>query len=336
MDSNTRIMYSPNMNIVIGSGIAGLHMAIELRLAFPKSEVLVIDKNFQETQTSFHCPAAVAMRGTQRGISQLGDIIRDSFDYFEKYIGTADLKGWLETDLIAVETRQNKLSSFIRRYGDDHRESDLGLEHEETSYIFEPSVYLHSLKHKAKSLGVTFKVGYMTRFFDHRLEISSGDIFPYEKLFLTTNQDLSFLGDYPTAKKVSGFYISTPLENLNFDHPKFRTYKHLKFNGINLTKENDRYLIGASSVEGSSLAFDLMDMKWLNQMKEELSSILTFKSSKNVLFHKSIRLKGKKRLPLYGVLDESQSLFSLTYLYKNGYVFSPYLAKKICEDIDKM
>ena len=137
---------------IIGGGIAGsslLHSLAKEHFSF--DEVLFFHSENFAFPCSLHSTAVVAPRGVSAGVSQLGDILKSSFEVFQKHVHDEAPSGVYP--IRQFTGTQKKLDAFKLRYPHGKETSDLEVLKlkqkiyfaSEDAYLVDPPVYLNWL-----------------------------------------------------------------------------------------------------------------------------------------------------------------------------------------------
>lgn len=308
--SNT---YQPKIAI-IGAGIAGRSVAYYLRKKKPFLDIDIFDGKNYFPPTSLSSTGIVTSHGVQKGITPLGDLLWDSFEFFCKFYHEAKPRGvYLGKHFHLIHPREKEK---CRRYAHltpssfGHKNSYT--QYQEDCFCIEPSEFLNwlypdqhivselvfDLKQEEKKVILTFSQGRQA--YDWVWDCRNW-----------TNHRQREL------KPVQGAYIEFDWLN------PWSEFQSFGVEGFNLILKGPQKKGLFGSVNENADYF-LFDQNLLYQKFEEVSSLLGFSLEMGGhRFKVGIRTKGKKRMPQ---LLQQGRVVSLNALYKNGWSFGPYLA----------
>lgn len=326
--------------VVVGDGIAAWSTLFLLKKEIfesenlDKFEIIQLAENNLAPVCSFSTTAINSLRGTEKGMSELGDLIVDSYAYFKELQEEFSFKGvekGIERQFWYKDSKnKEKWEKRYPSFKESHR-----------FYYEDSEAYLIS----SEILGVDLK----SRFFTHETHhafvtsvdgkklITTKGEFEFDKLILCISNETKLFKSLfdgalekvvTHAKPVAGSY-------LEFDLDLNKNGFSYALEGHHLIYKNEikKLLIG-STTENQSDSY-LADMSKLKSIYEEVLSVfkdeLDIPSFSKAKIKTGIRQKGYKRLPFFGEI--SKDIYSIHSLYKNGFTFAFLGAKVIREKL---
>jgi hypothetical protein len=323
--------------LVLGNGICAQSILFEMikdnKFDLDNLSVGQISDNNSFLACSENTTSVVSLNGTTRGMSDLGDLIIDSYDYTVEYIKKNSLKSFKKGEHYFLPSpKKEKLGNFVRRFGEPEeiyflKEAMLGKTSE--NYLVDPDILKNELEaHISKS--IIKKINSLIISVDNNI-VTCLDGSMYKARII-----ISCLGAYTKeifphvdvdkTKKVPGDYLvfeNCQLSNENFvlscGHHNL-VYRHF----------SKTVLIGGTSLHSQWDSVDYIEIKdqydfYRGILKEKLPE---FSKGK---IRSGMRHKGVRRRPFAGELFKNT--YSLHGVYKNGYTFSFYLGRKILNQI---
>jgi hypothetical protein len=317
--------------LVVGNGLAA--WGVLNRFAEIKSDLKITQVSQEKVLPScaLKSTATVSLNGIQKNISPLGDLLYDSFftttSLIEKWgTGTIEKAEHLHLgNSDKIKQRFHTLENIEKSY---LKSSHLGARGD--VYLFNPSEFYdwfnHHIKKQIQNLSeyndlvTDFKVDGNNVF----VETLSGRRFLSKKLILTTG---AWGRGKTGGKLVCGHYLSW--HNCDFEESFL-----ISLNQHNLIYNKSTKLLmlgGTSNSDEVSLA-DVEKLKSMYQcfveiFRSELPAV------ENAKLSYGVRQKGKKRMPYWGKLQESDNIYTIHSLYKNGYTLGWELGKRIVDQI---
>ncbi|EQC44260.1 FAD-dependent oxidoreductase [Bacteriovorax sp. Seq25_V] len=318
--------------VVVGDGIAARCMLFALALddSFDNSKKIlhISSDSFYPTCTA-RTTSVVSFGAHQKGISILGDLLVDSLFAFEEFCTTYSPEGVeFSRQYYVKPENESKLAQFNERYSHKTKIFNVECAFDRCAIINSSSLnswleasYLKYFSNYTKVDDVVTAVNLK----DHVINTRKRDLVPYSKLLLCTGPYTPFLfkeKKLPEGKAVSGSYFQW--EDIDLGSDSF-VLSQGHFNIIYRSGEK-LVLFGGTSYEG--IVFD----HYLQELRENYESFvsvfreLPLPSIETASVITGIRHKGKKRLPSFYTEND---MIVLNGLYKNGFSFPFYFAKKI-------
>ncbi len=284
---------------------------------------------------SFNTTSIVALRGTEQGLSPLGDLIVSSYKIFCELFNQNKFAGVERANLFHSSLENSEEAEKLkRRYNDlttssniyTYKTKNKHLLHKEECYIITPELFIKSLSDNSKfheykfiktivssinNTVVEFIEGELT--FDLVIDCSGASYLSYEH-FNQENIIKPAHGSYLYSKMDlgnKGFALS--LNELNFIY-RAQTSEVL----IGSTTDGRNYL----GVDGKNL------LSIYNKFNDEFNMNLIDFSQFEI--KQAIRAKGRKMLPVAKKVDDN--LYLINNLYKNGFSFSFSLCSDLIDD----
>lgn len=299
--------------IIVGSGIISqtLIYYLQQKPQFKDHSFIEISDHHFYPSCSVTSTATVALRNTQKGISELGDLIVNGYQSFKKFAEDEKPSGVEEVDHY-FET-QNKSEKFLKRYGQDS--------FFEKSYLVLWDEYSNWLKKKrVKTVETVNDIAISAD--GNILQTKSGKNYQYDYLFWCTNK-VPFI----ESKKRPGSYLECSLE--------LTESKILEIDGINiiLRSRDQKILIGSTTEIANHLVADLMKLKKLHEtaktyLKNKMN--LEIPEFKNFSIKTGLRSLGDRKPKVTRIHTNEWGVFDLN---KNGYLLSHHLSQKLIEKL---
>jgi len=326
--------------IFIGSGVCSLSLAHYYLKKFPKNRVKIIHSSGFFPAVDNQILLIVSSNGMKKGLSPLGDLLVDSFNFFKKH--HSGFNGVYECDQFHLRLPEDKYrSKFDRRFGQVHRQLDLdylsnpldGVE--ARSFIVDAGTFFDTLVKEFKS-NIQFIPDLVTSF-SLAKEISvltnSGQTFKTNDLFLAGGAYSKFLpssfinsSHLQRHKTISGGVWSA---NCDLGEKSFI----LTIDMANLVYHSERKMLQIGG-RSSDLAIDCDCFTGIKSNYDLFKQIVRFVpdfADGSVIT--SFRSKGRNRLPFYQSRRfDNNRITHLSGVYKNGYTTGPYLANMLLSE----
>jgi hypothetical protein len=317
---------------IVGGGISGLLTAFYLiqerkarSLSIPTINLFVSPLYPSCTLSS---TATVALRGTKKGLSPLGDQLVDAFYEVEKFLREITPHGAYEGVLTTFNHPMSpSFEKVSKRY---HNHSQTKETHgynsfKEKTFLFSPFQFTAWL-YKSLISHVNFIQETITKIEDNNLISLDGKNYFSDQIIFAAGAYNSLLVEDDRVKKslpVSGSYLefSSDLGDESFCH----TYNELNYVYLAFEK---KILFGSVSQEGFWLSPDLKSLRvryeeWQNT---HLTRLPPFDEA---IIKIGIREKGRKREPFVYSLNKQKNQWVIGGMYKNGYSLAFLLGKKL-------
>jgi hypothetical protein len=314
--------------MIIGSGIAAecfKFSLIESGLS-NNIDLTQISAQGQINSPSFNTTGVIALRNTQRGMSELGDLIVDSYTKFVDFFDQYNFKGITPADYFHLSKMESLASEKLRRrYSDLTQiskffEKELGQEfllHKEMSYIVEPKEFISNLASNEKFNKYNLINAIVSKVNTKDLVSSNGN-FDFDVLIDCSGAHMleySHIDEFKELilKPAHGSYL-LGMKNLGG-----RSF-NLTLDDMNLTYRSNSHeiLIGSSS---DKKTFSGVDFFKLSQMYEAFKDELKIDLPELSHFDckEAIRAKGRKMMPI--ACKVSNNIYAVNNLYKNGFTY---------------
>lgn len=338
-------MKSSQTFIIIGNGVAAWRINAELERKFVDANILRIGSGPFAPACSFRTTSINSLRGTQKGISPLGDLMVDSYEEFVRFMEREAPDGVFKSFEYQIWDNANQ-EKWGRRYKESTQLSSVegielskkfcGVKNE--AYLIDPLEFYHWHK---RSLSQTeevddFIVKAEKEGAGHRVWTQRGRSIYADKVFLCAGHDSPVFSSLITEEKcldylsrskpVRGAYLISEMSGEERSFSIAIENKHLIF-------RNGKLIIGSLSENDSSVVSQksgpMKELYDFVQAHLKDASILPPFEEMNVVV--GARHKGPKRSPWWGVCGEN--LYGIFGLYKNGFSFSFKAAKDLIKEI---
>lgn len=337
-------MKSPQTFIIIGNGVAAWRVNAELERKFVDAKILRIASETFVPACSFRSTAINCLRGTQRGISALGDLIVDSHEEFCSFMDNHGPKGVTKAYEYQIwdENNPESAAKWERRFGAHEefdsvedialRKSYRGVKSE--AYLIDPyQFYQWHIEQLNNTEEIDDHVIEVTKSAGrHRIITQRGREFFADKIFLCAGHsspvfsslisDAKCLNYLSRSKPVKGAYLYKAGVGSELDFSLALEGKHLIF-------RNGDLLIGSTSENDSSITYqDTEQTRSLYDFVSKHLSDPSFLPKYDEMEIKvGVRHKGPKRAPFWG--ECAENIYGIFGLYKNGFSFSFKAAKDL-------
>jgi hypothetical protein len=338
-------MSSSIKNIVtIGDGIAAWCLHEEL-LKLPNVKITNISSSDLFKPCSLNTTSLNCLRGTRRGLTELGDKVIDSYEVFEEFFNTHKPAGVFK----GIEYqlwREDQHDKWMRRYPEFFKTEDNTFLQDKLiskfnyqqneAYFIDPKTlkdWYRKRHSKVECLnGFVTSINYVEGGgYTVESNLNFNDVF--DKVILCTNHATHLLArglseefDYylTHSKPVAGTYLEMPLpEGQYTDNLNIAIGAH----HFIVRADSKRLQIGSTS--DNKMDIDLPNNKDILNLYNSLQKCFTFELPPFEDFkkHTGIRHKGFERKPYWGRVTPNEEIYSVCGLYKNAFSFA-YLAAK--------
>jgi hypothetical protein len=322
---------------IIGGGLSGLLTAFYLiqerkarSLPLPSINVFVSPLYPSCTLSS---TATVALRGTKKGLSPLGDQLVDAFHEVEKFMKETSPHGAYEGILTTFNHPMSpNFEKISKRYHNhaQNKETHGYISFKEKTFLFS-SFQFTAWLYKNLFSHVNFIQETITSIDKRTLISLEGKNYSTDLIVIAAGAYNSLLTEDDRVKKsvpVAGSYLefSSDLGDDSFCH----TYNELNY--VYLAHEK-KILFGSVSQEGFWLSPDLKSLKVRYQEWQDthLTRLPPFEEATVKI---GIREKGRKREPFVFSLNKDKNQWIIGGMYKNGYSLAFLLGKKLAKLIN--
>jgi glycine/D-amino acid oxidase-like deaminating enzyme len=324
---------------IIGGGIAGRSLLFHLaKSGIPFQKIYLFSSPEFAKSCSLNSTAIVAGRGVSKGLSNLGDILFESFELFEKHYREDAPEG------VRVVTQFTgaslKIDQFKKRFPNGSMGMTLGpigttrdfYHAEEPAFMIHPPTYLNWLLESSKKSSIELIEDLVTNinpgskikigtqggrdFYCDKLIFAGGVYNQYWKKILIPEKER-------LSKTVPGSYLE--FSKVSFELPSLS----LTLDGDNFIYDSSRrHLLMGSTTE--EISHELPPNKELKNLYERLQNALSVKLPKfsDAIIRTGLREKASKREPY---LIEKENIFALGGYYKNGYSVNLKMSQSLIE-----
>lgn len=344
--------------IIIGNGVSSKVLVNYLNKIGLKDIVVIASDRFAP-QCSLRSTSVNCLRGTTKGISQLGDLIVDSFKEFESFYNenkpygvekgyeyrcwfekTPEHDKWLKR--FKKYSLKSSLNPFYKSFPQDMSVN------QEDAYMITPELFFNYFDNKNickyendivtevqnSSNKIIIKTQKQKQYECQKLFICTGYM---SKVFMDLLVDETIKNKLNSSKPVTGTYLKFNQGDFDEDEVNFNESFSIAYQKSNFIyrKLSKDILIGSTSTNNELNFFNNNEQIKLqfDEMSAFFKDVITFPSINKAQFLTGIRHKGKKRLPFWGKIN--QNIYATWGLYKNGYTFSFLAAKELANLIQK-
>ncbi|WP_127716213.1 FAD-dependent oxidoreductase [Halobacteriovorax sp. HLS] len=326
--------------LVLGNGICAQSILFEMsnnsKFDLDSLKVAQISQNSVLAPCSDNTTSVVSLNGTTKGNSDLGDMIVESFHYTKEY--QSKLKGFYPGDhYFLLPSDEHKKKKFIRRHESFYDIEVCGLQLQgatEENFVVNNKELSEFLDQEINKCDIRKIESVITDIASNKIvtclngkkykaNIIISALGAYSNHFFKnfTNAHLSYsktiAGDYITFERVNlgkkSFVVSSGHHNM--------VYRHF----------NQTVLIGGTTLDTQWDSVDFVEIKeqydfYKDLFKEKIPSF------DKAIIRNGKRHKGRKRMPYCDEIIDG--VYSMHGVYKNGYTFSFFLAKKLIDKIN--
>lgn len=338
--------------VIIGNGIASWRLNEELEKKFIDARIVRIGRDEFAPKCSLRTTSINCLRGTEKGISPLGDLIVDSQAEFEAFYISERPSGVEKGYEYQLWDGSDDESDA--RWSKRHKENDSfghieGIELKTPlkgarmpAYLINPALfylwqksrlkrseyiqdYVVEARRDGKGFFVRTQAG--VEIYADKLFICAGYLSHH---FMDLVEDEKVLDYLSRCKPVRGSFLRHPTGE------EFNTSFSIAFDKHHLIFRNSdqSVLLGSTSENDSSLQTPMTEALYeiYDKIRERLAdpSILPPKEDWEVV--SGIRHKGAKRMPFWGEL--APNCYGVFGLYKNAFSFSFLAAKELVRDVE--
>jgi hypothetical protein len=317
---------------IVGGGLSGLLTAFYLvqerkarSLPLPRINLFVSPLYPSCTLSS---TATVALRGTKKGLSPLGDQLVDAFHEVERFLSEQKSHGAYPAELSTFNHPMSPSFEKVSKRYHNHaqtKETHGFLSFKEKAFLFSPFHFTAWL-YKNLLPNVNFIQETVSSLDGLRLFTLEGNSYLGDQIIFAAGAYNSLMTDDDRVKKslpVAGSYLEfmADLGEESFCH----TYNEL--NCVYLAQDK-KIFFGSVSQEGFWLSPDIKSLKerydeWQNS---HLTRLPPFDEA---ICKTGIREKGRKREPYVYSLNKEKNQWIIGGMYKNGYSLAFLLGKKL-------
>ena len=333
--------------IVVGNGLAANVFLNSLsESSMSNLKILQIFDETSHPACSTKTTAVVCLSGVKKGISELGDLIFDSYFKTVDFYNTSSSKGVFKGHSYQVCDELQK-DEFVRRFGSVDEFHDMAgrklskplLGKKWDNYLISPTPFLEFLRNQVQQkipllevkAGIVTQIGSDFLYIDgeevsfKKLILCNGAYIKYE--FFDLNSDL--IG--PT-KVVPGAYLQA--DNIDLGDESFvisKKHANLIYRGF-----EKRLLIGGSTIKkeyGYQCETEEIEQQYqlYSAVFENMGMTLPSYDSFQLQF--GLRHKGRQRMPYAGRLRGN--VYAMMGLYKNGFTFPFLLADQLVQKMEE-
>lgn len=321
--------------VFLGSGITACSFLYHFGKKFPGREVINLDSQQLFPSVDKNIKILVSENGISRGVSLLGDLLLDSYEYFENEFSSFDGVQKIVQQHLCIPDVINE-SKFVRRFSSNGTPLQYGpmksplMGLSSSCYLINPIIFLPELRNRSRLNIETLERTITNIDIDKKIKLIDVD----KRTLVTENL---FFGAGPFSKLLpTSFLDSCRVErhktvyggawgaDVDFGSDSFV----LTVNMANLIYDAEfkRVQITGKTVED----FNLIDPPGgLDENHDLFNSIVeNLPAFSRGQIISSLRDKGHKRRPsLYYSRENSLEIVSICGAYKNGYTTAPFMTK---------
>ncbi len=326
--------------IVVGNGIAAKCVVYSLNNQGFNNITLIAD-DIKAPRCSTRTTSTNCLRGTEKGVSDLGDLILKSYKDFEKFFQRHQPEGVtksIETHTTPINT--SKLDKWKRRYSVytqkslfDYFSRELDQKFfsvDNEAYFVFPELFFKWFDQKLNFKQVE---GFVEKIEGKSVLLKSSERIEFDELILCTSYMTKSFMDSMTedkklllakAKPVAGTYLSFALSLFDASQINLEKDYCFRIDDIHLLVRPTAgdVLIGSSS---RSTGLDFSDdtaamIEMYERFKNYMGESLTLPSFEKADLLTGIRHKGRARRPFWGQVNEN--VYAVWGLYKNAFTFA--------------
>lgn len=307
--------------VVLGNGITSKLFIYYLLKKSSNFKITQISCDDKFPPCSINSSSFVSLRGTNPGLSPLGEIIYDSYFFAKDFFEVNQPDGVTKGQLKSFSYTGDNHEKFLRRFPDAQKKDHYYVRAEE-AYFITPTRFLKWIDEQ--TTGHNFINEEVINIEQDFVQTSNND-YAFDYLFVGTSAYSKIYSDrYPKSEiilnsnVIRGDFVSFPkdLGDISFGLENEHGYLIYRSDVLEL-------LVGATTLkEPFPNNFELLKEQF-NKMKGLIELELPqFETGK---IFSGFRHKGKKRLPFWGNLFEKDNIYGVLGTYKNGYSI-PFLA----------
>lgn len=316
---------------VIGGGVAATSVIHWLKTLRPLDKIVQYSCENLAPSASLKSTAVAALRGTQRGLSELGDELCDHWEFSDKFYAELNNPGLIEGEL---ETWLYE-DKDLRRFAHLSESSSVLLKAQrvplkrvtEKCWLIDPQTFMSSFDQSHEKIE-----GLITQL------TPSGSKWRVHTQNTEREFDGVLLCTGVWARWMKDFYPQGELESLRPSQGSFYQWNNftlgersfaLSFSGLNLHYRHDLHSLQLGATTIKDVDSFIPSITHLEEIKKVFEQTLDLKLDfSQATIHTGIRSILKSRRPFAGKLSEN--LYGMNGLYKNGWISAWPLAKKLC------
>ncbi|MBT3586062.1 MAG: FAD-binding oxidoreductase [Halobacteriovoraceae bacterium] len=334
--------------IVIGDGITANSFLLEYSKYATGQKVLQIHEPLLAPPTSMSSTATITLQGVKKGVGALGDILMPAYesicDFIEKEAPdgvTTGLQYHLDKPdgptYIDLKRRYSVLEE-VTKITDELRLIEPCYGKVNKMYFIAPSIYLKWFRDKVSSqkrMNLTkrleFVVGLDEKNGICQIELKTGEVISADKIFYAGgvySSLLNFFRPESTARIRPGQFIE--FVGVNWGSDSF-CLSYLNYNLIYRSIDN-RLLIGATNHHDGAFLGHEKELWGLVEEFEKLIGVENLKSNYSWKVVGGLRMKRRKRIPMWGKAPDFNNIYTTLGLYKNGFSLSQLAAVELTKE----
>ena len=337
--------------VIIGNGVASKLLAFYLYQKL-KTPITVIASEDFAPMCSTRTTAINCLRGTQKGLSALGDMMVDSFDEFVDFFQEYQPDGIEKS--VELQLWQENREKWLRRFGICEQFETLPFfqnalnecfeGYQSDAYIFHPEVFLEWLDNQyEKEFLNDYVINVEKMGTSYQIQTQKGEIVECQYLYLCTSYESPLFSNLVSedklrrelehSKPVAGTYLKFDINDFDLKEVAFKKSFSLVFDQIHLIfrRHANDVLIGSTSSNNSKnfLPDETGIFKQYETLQKHLQGVLTLPSFDKAELITGIRHKGQRRTPFWGKINDN--CYGVWGLYKNAFSLGFSAAKELTQ-----
>lgn len=335
--------------IVVGSGVAAKCVIFELNKKGFKNITCISSEVFAPA-CSNRSTGINALRGTEAGLSPLGNKLIRAHEFFNKFLNDYSPKGVTKT--YEVHGWSGIHSKLKRRYktvlkSDDFLFLNKKLKEEinyskTDAFVISPDLFLSWMEKEIEYKSVD---DFVTKISKNNIETQKGDVYQFDKLVLATGflarqfesliEDPKIFKNLLHSKSVSGSFLeldSSLFNNSNLELKESFSFVYEDTHLIYREDEN-KIIIGSTSDNNEVRLIPNKDSLFekYNKLKKLIGG--EFPPFDEATFKAGVRHKAQQRDPFWGEINNN--IYAVWGLYKTGWSMSFSAGFDIADIIEK-
>lgn len=340
--------------VIIGHGIAARCVIFELNQRGYKNITVVASEPYAP-MCSTRSTAINCLRGTERGTSDLGDLILDSYNDFEKFNEKHKPSGIVKNlETHCTPTDSPKLDKWNRRYPKYGQKSSFQYFKKELNkelfyidneaYIIIPEILFDWFQERSSYKYIENSV---LKVNDYKIMLENNESLSFNKLIICTSfmsqsfkdlvEDEKLKHKLVHSKPVPGSYLKYPMSAFDESQLDLNSTYCFRVDEIHFIVRHlsQDVLIGATSTNNSmDDSGNIEGMKnQIDRLTKYLKGVVDLPLFEDGELITGIRHKGQSRRPYWGEINKN--IYATWGLYKNAYTFSFSMAKDLANLIQK-
>ncbi len=331
--------------VVVGRGLASMGLLWNVAKKQNNNDLEVVwigtqgitSNDLDPHYCSHFSTALIALQGIKKGVSELGDLLFDSYFTTLEFIKEYNPPGVEKLDRFHLDHGGDCISKFKKRFGSvdeqlSYQALELGPGVWEEAYSFNPKIFLSWFEKDivARLSKLEIIEDSLTHYDEEKLYLIGKEI-TYDQVFFCTGAmgaDLKSLTKdlNKNLKKAVGHYIAW--EDVVFENQRLNQQSFvLTYKGHNLIYRHlDKSIVwGGSTYNDDITAPRIKDLEL--DLEELLTTFRDFKFQGQKSIQTGVRAKASKREPIFQ-LHSPENCHFINGFYKNGWTLCHELGQR--------